>query len=128
MKQKVMLLTAMLLTSDLWAMASKPSDPNAPPPPAWAQWFPIIMMIGVFYFLLIRPQSKQRKEREALLSNLKKGDKIVTQGGFIATIVNVLPDHLEIKLNEETKVKIQRSGVADVYKEPAAVVPEVVQK
>src|SRR4051812_26810937 len=91
-------LTALVLNSNLWAMASRPNaDPNAPPPPAWAQWFPILMMVGVFYFLLIRPQSKQRKEKERMISDIKKGDKIVTQGGLLATVVNVLPEYLEIK-------------------------------
>ena len=47
-------------------------------------------------------------------NGIKKGDRIVTQGGLLATVVNVAPDFLEIKLNEETKVKLRRSGVAEV--------------
>ncbi len=118
------------LNSHVWAMASRPNaDPNAPPPPAWTQWFPILVMVAVFYFLLIRPQSKQRKERDNMLSNLKKGDRIVTQGGLIATIVNVLPDAFEIKLNEETKVKLRKSGVSEVIStSEAPIEPEVVGK
>lgn len=111
--------------NQVWAMASRPNaDPNAPPPPAWAQWMPIVVMVAVFYFLLIRPQSRQRKERENMMNNLKKGDRIVTQGGLIATVVNVSPDALEIKLNEETKVKLRRSGVAEVITAEAPAVVE----
>lgn len=109
-----------VLSADAWALAPRPpADPNAPPPPAWVSWAPLLVMVLIFYFLLIRPQSRQRRERQALLDNLKKGDKIVTQGGIHATIVNVGPHFLDVKINEETKVRIQRSAVTDLYREPA---------
>lgn len=113
------LLLAATASQNVFAMAGRPNpDPNAPPPPAWVQWMPIAVMVFVFYFLIIRPQSRQRKERENLLSAIKPGDKIVTQGGLIATVIGVRPDSdvLDIKLNEETKVKIRRSGVSEVLK------------
>jgi preprotein translocase subunit YajC len=50
------------------AMAARP-DPNAPQPPAWAQWVPIAVMIGVFYLLLIRPQMRQRKNHQAMVED-----------------------------------------------------------
>lgn len=108
------LLAVSLRSGSLWAMAGRPANPDAPPPPAWVQWFPIVFMIIVFYFLLIRPQSKQRKERELMMNALKKGDRIATTGGLIATVVNVAPDVVEVKLNEETKVKIRRSAVTEI--------------
>ena len=105
------------LNQEIFAMAGRANpDPNAPPAPAWTQWVPIVVMVGVFYFLLIRPQMTQKKERDSMMNELKKGDRIVTQGGLIATVVNVGPEALEIKLNEETKVKLKRSGVAEVLK------------
>lgn len=111
----------------LWAMAGRPNaDPNAPAAPAWAQWFPILVMVAVFYFLLIRPQSKQRKERENLMNNLKKGDRVVTQGGLIVTVVNISADVLDVKLNEDTKAKLRRSGVAEVLPNESAVIEPVV--
>ena len=68
------------VANDLMAMASKPNpDPNAPPPPAWVSFVPMLAMVAVFYFLLIRPQSKQRQEKQRLVENLKKGDKVLTQ-------------------------------------------------
>jgi len=112
------LFTLFLFSSQLWSMASKPNpDPNAPPPPVWVSYVPLLFMVFIFYFLLIRPQSKQRREKQNMLSNLKKGDNIVTQGGMYATIVNVGPNFFEIKLNEETKVKIQKSAVVEVVSE-----------
>lgn len=113
------------LNQNLWAMASQPNpDPNAPPPPEWVKWMPIIVMVSIFYFLIIRPQSKQRKERDNMINNLKKGDRIVTQGGLIATIVNVSGDVVDIKLNEETKAKLKKSGIAEVL--PVEVTAEIV--
>ena len=97
------------------ALGSRPNtDPNAPPPPAWASWVPLVVMIFIFYFLLIRPQSKQRRERQNMLGNLKKGDKIITQGGMYATILKTEPNYLEVKISEETKVKLQKSAVSEV--------------
>lgn len=116
---------AMLSTSNLWAMASRPADPNTPPPPAWVSFMPMIVMVGIFYFLLIRPQMRQRGERQKMLDAVKKGDKIVTSGGLIGTVVTMSPTVMEIKLNEETKVKILRSAVSEIYNEPV-VEPQIV--
>lgn len=128
MKRKITLvlsaaaMAVVQLNANLWAMGGRPPDPDAPPPPAWVQWFPILVMVAVFYFLLIRPQMRHRRERDAMLGSVKKGDRIVTQGGLIATVVNVGPDVLDIKLNDETKVKLRRQGVAEVLRDEAAAV------
>ena len=121
------LLTLLQANQYVWAMAGRPNaDPSAPPPPGWTQWVPILVMVGVFYMLLIRPQAKQRKERENLLNNLKRGDRIVTQGGLIVTVMNINGDVLDIKLNDETKAKLRRSGVAEVLQGDPSVVEAVV--
>ncbi len=113
----VMLAT---INASAFAMARPNADPSAPPPPAWTQWVPMIMLLGVFYFFLLRPQSKQRKEKEAMLSSIKKGDKIVTQSGFIVTVLNLAPKTIEVKLNDETRVSMMRSGIVEVLPEAAA--------
>ena len=103
------------LNASLWALGARPNpDPNAPPPPAWTQWVPMVMLLGVFYFFLLRPQAKQRRERDTMLKGLKKGDKIVTQSGFIVTVANVGPHYLDVKLNDDTRVRMTRSGVSEV--------------
>jgi len=73
---------------------------------------PLLILFAIFYFLIIRPQNKQRKAHEAMLASLQKGDKIVTNGGLIATIVKPEEDFLKIKLNDETVVKLDRAFVA----------------
>ena len=97
------------------AMAGHPNaNPNAPAPPAWAQWVPVLVMVAVFYILLIRPQMTQKKQRDTMIKNLKKGDRIVTQGGLICTITNPGDPILDVKINEETRAKIHRSFVSEV--------------
>jgi len=75
-------------------------------------FIPLLILFAIFYFLIIRPQNKQRKEHEAMLAGLKKGDKVITNGGLIATIVKPEEDLLKIKLNDETIVKLDRAFVA----------------
>jgi preprotein translocase subunit YajC len=108
-------LVFFLQSMGAWAMGAAPnSNPNAPPPPFWVQWTPILVMIAVFYMVLIRPQSKQRKERQAMLDNIKRGDSIVTSGGFVVTVLSINGDTLDVKINDETKAKLKRSGIAEV--------------
>ena len=74
---------------------------------------PFILMFAVFYFLLIRPQQKRAKEHRAMLSALKRGDKVVTSGGLHGTIVEAQDDVVVVDLGQ-TKVTVGRSFVAGV--------------
>jgi preprotein translocase subunit YajC len=72
------------------------------------------IIIGIFYFLIIRPQSKRRKETEAMLSALKKGDKIVTIGGLYGTIQSVKEKTVIIKVDDNVKLEFLRSAISSV--------------
>ncbi|MCL2412376.1 MAG: preprotein translocase subunit YajC [Treponema sp.] len=78
----------------------------------------MLLMIGafiaIFYFLLIRPQSKKRKETEKMLSALKKGDRIVTIGGIYGTIHNVRDTTVIVKVDDSTKLEFLRSAISTV--------------
>ncbi|NPA61903.1 MAG: preprotein translocase subunit YajC [Epsilonproteobacteria bacterium] len=76
-----------------------------------AQLLPLVIIFGIFYFLIIRPQQKQQKEHEEMLKSLKKGDKILTHGGLHADVVKVEEDFIKIRLNETTIVKLDKSFV-----------------
>jgi len=80
----------------------------------------MLVMVAVFYFLLIRPQIRQRKERDKMMNEIKKGDRVVTQGGVFATIVNINTDSYEVKINDETKIKIRKSAVTEVLSSESA--------
>jgi len=77
-----------------------------------AQFLPLILLFGIFYFLIIRPQQKQQKEHQAMLEALKKGDKILTTGGIYAEVVKVEEDFIKIKLNDTTIVKLDKAFVS----------------
>jgi preprotein translocase subunit YajC len=71
-------------------------------------------MILIFYFLLIRPQQKQLKERQKMLDGLKVGDKILTVGGIIGTISSINDDKIEVEIAKNIKVTMLRSSVTSV--------------
>ncbi|HIM94384.1 MAG TPA: preprotein translocase subunit YajC [Campylobacterales bacterium] len=79
---------------------------------AVGQFLPLIMLFGIFYFLIIRPQQKQQKEHSEMLEALSKGDNIITTGGLYAEIVKVEEDFIKIKLNDTNIVKLDKAYVA----------------
>ncbi len=86
-------------------------------PPGWTQFVFIGGMALMFYFLLIRPQSKARKETEARLAKLKAGDEVVLSSGLYATIDRVEDQHIWLKLGGSV-VKARRAAVASLATEP----------
>lgn len=75
-------------------------------------FLPIIIVFLIFYFLLIRPMQKKQKEHREFLRNLKKGDRVITNGGLYGTVVSMEDDTLIIKLSENVKVRIARSAIS----------------
>ena len=82
---------------------------------------PIIAIFAIFYFLLIRPQQKQQKEHEAMLKNLKTGDKVLTSGGLYGTITGFKGDDLEVQFSQTVKLTVARSAVSRRVETGAAV-------
>ncbi|GHU87020.1 hypothetical protein FACS189476_01630 [Spirochaetia bacterium] len=75
---------------------------------------PFAAIIGIFYFLIIRPQNKKQKETQRMLSALKKGDKIVTIGGIHGTIQTVKEHSVVVKVDENVKMEFSRSAISTV--------------
>lgn len=76
---------------------------------------PLVAIMGVFYFLLIRPQQRKVKEHQELLKKVVKGDTVITTGGLIGKVVKVVDDNeLQVEVGENVKVRLLRSGIADV--------------
>ncbi len=84
-------------------------------------WVGLMVMIGVmFYMLIVRPEQKRRKDQERDLKELKKNDRVVTVGGILGTVVNVVKDdEVVIRVDEQTNTKmhILRSAVSRILKE-----------
>jgi len=78
----------------------------------------LLVIFGIFYFVLIRPQQKQQKEFKDMLDSLKKNDQVVTVGGVHGTIVNIKEKTLVIRVDDNTRLEIDRTAVA--RKEKAA--------
>ena len=91
---------------------------------AFGTFLPLILIFAVFYFLLIRPQQRKVKQHKEMLSNLKRGDKIITSGGIIGTINKVADNReLSVEVSENIEIKIAPGMVADLY-----TLPEVQKK
>ncbi|MFO1130804.1 MAG: preprotein translocase subunit YajC [Hyphomicrobiales bacterium] len=76
---------------------------------------PLVLIMGVFYFLLIRPQQKKMKEHQEMLKKVGKGDTVITSGGLIGKVTKVVDDNeLQVEIGENIKVRVMRSGIADV--------------
>ena len=75
---------------------------------------PMILIFVVFYFLLIRPQQKRQKEHREMVSNIGKGDEVLTNGGFLGKVTNVGETYLSVELTDGVTVKMQAAAVAQV--------------
>jgi preprotein translocase subunit YajC len=79
-------------------------------------FLPLILIFGVFYILLIRPQQKKVKQHREMLNNLRRGDKIITSGGIIGTVNKVADNkELQVQVSENVEIKIAPGMVADLY-------------
>ena len=89
---------------------------------AFGQFLPLILIFAIMYFLLIRPQQKKVKEHQAMVAALRRGDKVITQGGLIGKVVKVMDDNeVEVELAENVKVRVVKNTIATVISktEPA---------
>ena len=76
---------------------------------------PLVMIMAVFYFLLIRPQQRKMKDHQEMLKKVSKGDTVITSGGLIGKVIKVVDDNeLQVEIGENIKVRVLRSGIADV--------------
>ena len=75
---------------------------------------PIIMVFIVFYLLMIRPQQKKQRQHQNLLSQLRKGDRVVTNGGIFGIIADVKEHVVVLRITEEVKIEVAKSAIATV--------------
>lgn len=94
-----------------------------PQPNPLMQMFPLAIIIVLAYMLIIRPQMKRQKEQKTLVGGLKTGDQVVTIGGIHGRITNVQENTVTVKVDDNVKLKFQRTAIDQVLK-PAASAPE----
>ncbi|MFV0382831.1 preprotein translocase subunit YajC [Paracoccus sp. (in: a-proteobacteria)] len=81
---------------------------------AFAQFIPLILIFVIMYFLMIRPQQKRVKQHREMVSALKKGDQVVTQGGLIGKVSSVRDEELDIEIASGVKVRVVRGTISQV--------------
>jgi len=74
----------------------------------------MLLIFAIFYFLLIRPQAKERQRHEKMMASIKKGDEIVTNGGIIGRVVHIEEKRMTIKTGENTRLTVDRGRIASV--------------
>ena len=100
-----------------YAMSQSPQNiPGQPAPSPLAGLIPIFLIFAIFYFLLIRPQQKQQKKHREMVSRLSKNDEVVTNGGMHGTVVNVDAETVTLRVDDNTRIKFQKSAIAYVKK------------
>jgi preprotein translocase subunit YajC len=87
---------------------------DAAPQGGLLSFLPLIVIFVVFYFLLIRPQTKRAKEHRQLVEKLAVGDEVVTNGGLLGKITNVGDSFVTLELADNVKIKLQKHAVASV--------------
>jgi preprotein translocase subunit YajC len=84
-----------------------------------SQLLPFVFLIAIMYFVIIRPQQKEAKAKIAMIEALKKGDKVLTNGGMIVVIQKVEEKFLSVKINDDIVAKIVKDAVAKKYEDEA---------
>ena len=104
-----------MMMHSLLAMGAPAGDTQQDPKAQMIQMIAMFAILGVmFYFLMIRPQSKQRKELANLLSNIKTGDKVLMSSGIYGIISNVKEKSFVVKIADNVKVEVLKSAVTTV--------------
>ena len=88
----------------------------------FGRFIPLLLIFGIMYFLLIRPQQKKMKEHQAMVNGLRRGDKVVTAGGMFGKVVKVHDEgEVEVEIADGVKVRMVQSTIAQVVSktEPA---------
>ena len=87
---------------------------------AFAQFVPLILIFLIMYFLLIRPQQKKVKEHQAMVSALRRGDTVITQGGVIGKVVKVKEDNeLELEIADGVKIRVVQNTIETLFPDPS---------
>jgi preprotein translocase subunit YajC len=98
----------------LIATASAQAPAGAAQPNVLMQMLPLVIMVVVFYFLLIRPQSKRAKEHKAMIATMENGAEVVTSGGILGKVTELGEQFVTIEIADGVRVKVQRHTITQV--------------
>ena len=89
---------------------------------------PLVLIVGIMYLFMIRPQQKKQKETQKMIDSLKKGDKVVTIGGIHGTIASTKENTVLVKVDDNTKIEFNRTAIATVIADKVAEEPKAEKK
>lgn len=111
----------MTTTTSLFPVLAADPPPGTDPYGTLRFVLTMAVVFAIFYFLFIRPQQKQEKERRAMLEAIKKKDRVLTSGGLLGIVADLRDDEVTLRISEnpDVKVRVRRSAVVEVLREPA---------
>src|ERR1700678_1985117 len=113
-KKGATIVTSEILSAGLLSLiAQVPGQPGG-----IALFLPLILIMVIFYFLMILPAQRRQKKVTEMLSTLKNGDKVITNGGIYGTIVGLEGDTVQLRIAEQVKMKVARNAIAGLQSEP----------
>ena len=92
----------------LGLMAPTPGQGQAAP---WMQFVPVVVIFAIFYFLLIRPARNKQRQVQGMLDSLKNGDKVVTSGGLMGTVVGMDKGIVQLRIADKVKVDVTKNSI-----------------
>ncbi len=113
-----------LVFASTQALAQAGAPAAAGQPPAYLTYLPMLVLFAVFYFLVMRPQANKQKEHQKFLSQLKRGDEIVTASGILGRIEGLTDLFITLEIAPNVRIKVLRGQVASPVPTAAAVVGE----
>ena len=99
-------------------------EPSGAAPSPFAMLVPFAMMFLIFYMLVFRPQAKAKREHEQMVKHLKKHDEVVTSGGIFGTVVNVKPDSITLRIDENVRIEVEPGAIVRLVK--TKITPELI--
>lgn len=102
----------MLFSSVAWAQAAAPAQPSMV-----EQLLPFLAIFAIFYFFIIRPQSKRQSQHRDFLSQMKRGDEVITTGGIFGRVEGLTDSFVTLEVSDGVRIRVLRSQVAGTAKE-----------
>ena len=104
----------------MWFVALMAPPPGQGPTSPWVQLVPLAAVFAIFYFLIIRPTRTRQKLVQKMLDALKNGDKVVTSGGLLGTVVGIDKSIVQLRIADKVKVDVTRSSIVGLQDQETA--------
>lgn len=103
-----------MLITEAFAQAAGGAPAGGAPNPLISQLMLILPLIAIFYFLIIRPQNKRLKDHRDMISNIRRGDTVVTGGGIVGKVVKVEDNEVQVEIADNVRIKVVKTTITEV--------------